>query len=642
MAMPKQSNKSSATPQKNSLAAEPNKERSLRDYYEKFRASLPYPTVPTNIPGVFATAPLPHDFDPRSASRQAMLKHGLLWRRPEMNGGNKSLREAWDRAFSAPWFPEKCIVPEMQIHRGRTHRRRSPSRIEGSDDSSDWSGAVVNGLWGVVTGSWQVPSVIKGSELVGGADAWRSLAWIGIGGSNNEDDLIQVGTVQNVDSDGNASYGAFYEWYVQYIRVTLDDTTPSNFGLCSNNNGDLFLAFRGEGNHLDILFSSDHGNTFGNKLTSHETTSAGPALVFHDSTLLVSWIGPNNNRLNVAEVGLDGNTISLSNKVTLEFTSARGPALASFNGVLYLAWKDEHNHLAIAASQDGGATFGTEYVSDETSTEAPALTVHNAQLMIGWKGDGNDDLNVATVTTDGTAATGIVGNVTVSPGTSPLAPSLASLGGVLYLSWKGDGNDHLNLVQSTDGGQTFIDQFTSFETSPSSPILAVHENRLFIGWRGEQDHLDLGVVGIRGGEIVGFSPNPAYLDITTISNFPVRPADTMIAAVLYSDDLSAGYVALGNLTTGDHFAITLAPPPAADISGSSMEWIMEAEGIDNKPPSMPQFLKPVVFASAAGCGPNNAVGNPADGASFTFVDSNGTPVTLEELFPYGVTISYIE
>ena len=46
-----------------------------------------------------------------------MLKHGLLWRRPEINDGNKSLREGWDRAFSKPWSPEKCIVPQMQIMR---------------------------------------------------------------------------------------------------------------------------------------------------------------------------------------------------------------------------------------------------------------------------------------------------------------------------------------------------------------------------------------------------------------------------------------------------------------------------------------------------------------------------------------------
>ena len=433
----------------------------------------------------------------------------------------------------------------------------------------------------------------------------------------------------------------FLEWWVTYKRVTLDDTTPSNFGLCSTNDGNLFLAFRGEQNHLDILFSSDHGNTFGNKLTSHETTSAGPALVFHNGTLLVSWIGPHNNRLNVAEVGLDGSTISLANKVTLDFTSERGPALASFNGVLYLAWQDKHNHLTLASSPDGGATFGTEFVSNETSTEAPALTVHDAQLMIGWKGNGNDDLNVATVTTDGTSATGIVSKVIVPAESSPLSPSLASLGGVLYLSWKGNGNDDLNLMQSTDGGRTFIDGFTSFETSPSSPILAVHENRLFIGWRGEQDHLDLGVVGIRDGEIVGFSPDPAYIYETNISNFPVRPADTIVAAVMYSEDFTAGYIAMGNLTTGDHFAITLAPPPEADLSGSSMEWIMEAPGINNQPTAMPQFIKPVAFTSAVGCGPNNVVGNPLDGTSVTLIDSNGAALTYESIYAFGVNIVFI-
>src|SRR5580704_10639893 len=50
---------------------------------EAFPARLPYPTVPTNLSGVFATAPLPAAFDPKTASDRELLRHGLLWPRPK-------------------------------------------------------------------------------------------------------------------------------------------------------------------------------------------------------------------------------------------------------------------------------------------------------------------------------------------------------------------------------------------------------------------------------------------------------------------------------------------------------------------------------------------------------------------------------
>ena len=287
-----------------------------------------------------------------------------------------------------------------------------------------------------------------------------------------------------------ADNGRFlYEWYSTYIRVTLEDTTPSNFALASTNDGNLFLAFRGEQNHLDVMFSNDHGNCFGNKLTSGELTSQGPALAFHEGILFVAWTGVGNNRLNVAVVTLGGDKVGLADKVTLPlgWDSSRSPALASFGGALHLAWKDDSDRLNVASSTDGGQTFRQPFTSNETSPQAPTLAVHDGRLLIGWKGDGNDLLNVATVTISGGVATAISGKVIIPTETSPLSPSLASLGEVLFLSWKGDGNDYLNVMQSTDGGRSFFDKFTSFETSPSAPTLAVHEDELFIGWRGEQD-----------------------------------------------------------------------------------------------------------------------------------------------------------
>jgi hypothetical protein len=51
----------------------------------------------------------------------------------------------------------------------------------------------------------------------------------------------------------------------------------------------------------------------------------------------------------------------------------------------------------------------------------------------------------------------------VLPDTSPDSPSLASLNGNLYLAWKGDGSDELNVEYSSNNGASFGNKYTSFE-----------------------------------------------------------------------------------------------------------------------------------------------------------------------------------
>jgi hypothetical protein len=53
----------------------------------------------------------------------------------------------------------------------------------------------------------------------------------------------------------------------------------------------------------------------------------------------------------------------------------------------------------------------------------------------------------------------------------------------MYIAWKGDGNDNLNVMVSTDKGQTFGNKFISPETSPQAPALAAHNGNLYIAWK---------------------------------------------------------------------------------------------------------------------------------------------------------------
>jgi hypothetical protein len=79
---------------------------------------------------------------------------------------------------------------------------------------------------------------------------------------------------------------------------------------------------------------------------------------------------------------------------------------------------------------------------------------------------------------------GLTGKVTL-PDTSSTSPALASLTGRLFIAWKGDGNDNLNVEYSADNGQNFGHKFTSGQTSPQAPALCAHNGELYISWKGD-------------------------------------------------------------------------------------------------------------------------------------------------------------
>ncbi len=80
--------------------------------------------------------------------------------------------------------------------------------------------------------------------------------------------------------------------------------------------------------------------------------------------------------------------------------------------------------------------------------------------------------------------------------TSLVSLTLASFNNRLYIGWKGDGNDNLNVMYSTDNGKTFGNKYTSPETSLESPALCVHNGNLYIAWKGDgNDNLNVAQVG---------------------------------------------------------------------------------------------------------------------------------------------------
>ncbi|ADW69864.1 G1 family glutamic endopeptidase [Granulicella tundricola] len=133
--------------------------------------------------------------------------------------------------------------------------------------------------------------------------------------------------------------------------------------------------------------------------------------------------------------------------------------------------------------------------------------------------------------------------------------------------------------------------------------------------------------------------SPSYVYQTNITNFPVSPGQTVSCSVQYVAN-HAGSISFSNQTTGQHFTITLAPPPGATNSGGSCEWIMEAPDGGEPKSSLPKFT-PVVFTTALACGPNNTSTNPATGDTLNITTSSGKVLTKVTTGSDTCTISFI-
>lgn len=628
-----------------------------------FRERLPYKVTPTNIQGVYAGG-IPDSVDPNTASPSELIKHGLLLPRPGKNQ-HPGVAAAWGKFFSRRWLAKDRIIPHLQPQPGKTHfQRRQFPKTEGDlnqeFDQAAWSGASIKGQWVTCFGNWTVPTVSQPREPAGADGGWDSSSWLGIDGvvQYGSTDVLQAGIQQSVNSQGQPSYIAWFEWFVQgqpggtinefsSRKVILGDTSPLSPSVASFN-GNLYLAWKGDGNdNLNVMVSTDNGQSFGHKMTSPETSSDVPALAADTEHLYIGWKGSGNDNLNVALVDIDqsGFPTGLSNKTTVGDTSPFGPALATFNGALYMAWKgDGNDNLNVMVSTDGGQTFGNKVVSPETSDTAPALAVNNGSLFIAWKGSGNDNLNVAVVDTD--LSTGIpsgLSNKVVLGDTSPFSPTLGSLNGYLFLGWRGDGNDNLNLMASTDNGQTFGTQlapkFTSPETSDTAPSVTVNNGTLFIAWKGSgNDNLNVAPVNVTGFTV------PPYVNQTNIPNFSINPGDSVWCSVQYINNQTAGLIYFANWTTGQSFSLTLVPPPGASFNGDSAEWIMEAPTLvtpsgGTSGASLPSFT-PVDFTSAFACTANQNTGDPANGDTWNIVNAVNQTLTSVSVGSGTVTIDF--
>jgi Peptidase A4 family len=173
--------------------------------------------IATNLKGAYALPAPPDNFDPRKASTDELAKHALF-SLPAPH--NPALAKAWERVFSPGRHAEDWVVPELKPQVGRTHHYFRSPLIQAADGNfvvTTWAGAAIQGgSWTSNAGIWEIPTVSQPKEGAGEEGGWNSSSWIGIDGYNLEiasNDVLQAGVQQKVDTNGKASYTAWFEWY---------------------------------------------------------------------------------------------------------------------------------------------------------------------------------------------------------------------------------------------------------------------------------------------------------------------------------------------------------------------------------------------------------------------------------------------
>jgi Peptidase A4 family len=264
-------------------------------YDEAFIKQFPFALIPTNIPGAYTSPAWPDDFDFNNASSATLLKHGLLLRRPKP-GDHPDLVTLWKNFFSRPWYSKDRIVPHLEPQPGRTHRLKGLQQTNEGFTSSNWAGGVLRGQFVSAVGAWEIPTVSKPTEPQGAGGGWHSSSWVGIDGFTKpgfvfSNDVLQAGIEQKVDAQGNPSYVAWYEWYVDgqmppppYINQTniLNFmVSPGHSITCLiqylNNQkaGQVVLTNGTTGRSFSLILAPPPGATFGG--TSVEWIMEAPA-----------------------------------------------------------------------------------------------------------------------------------------------------------------------------------------------------------------------------------------------------------------------------------------------------------------------------------------------------------------------------
>jgi hypothetical protein len=213
----------------------------------------------------------------------------------------------------------------------------SPSTTVTADQSTsnvtnNWAGYGASGSFSGISGSWTVPQVSTAGETA--ADA----TWIGIGGVTTTD-LIQTGTLDTVDADGQTSSSAFYELLpdapvdITALNVSQGDGITASIGEVATGEWTITLndTSNGESYTTTVAYSSSQSSAEWIEEDPSGETSEVPLDNFGTVNFSGGSATENGSTVSIAGSGAQAFTMVDATGATLASTSALGSSGTSFS-----------------------------------------------------------------------------------------------------------------------------------------------------------------------------------------------------------------------------------------------------------------------------------------------------------------------
>ena len=219
--------------------------------------------------------------------------------------------------------------------------------------------------------------------------------------------------------------------------------------------------------YLDIYGVTGSGATdYNNNINNNKNENQNNATYTIGNKTLVVWQdnsnGNNEIYLRVSTDGGNtfGNTTNLSNNTG----NSEFPKIDSVGKKIIIVWQDNstgNNEIYLRKSKNAGATFSSKKIlSNNTgNSEFPQIDTIGNKTLVVWQDNSNGNNEIyLRVSTDGGNTFGNTTNLSNNTGNSEF-PKIDSVGKKIIIVWQDNstGNNEINLRESADGGNTFID-----------------------------------------------------------------------------------------------------------------------------------------------------------------------------------------